>query len=557
MSLLERFANELAMKSSLNKSLGISNLGPVEFCATYFNDKFTPQIEEVLQSVCDNRVTIVQSANAVGKTHCAARIALWWYKEFADAKIFTTMPPPVENLEKLLWGEIGATVARFPKVFAKDKCITLELSDGPDHFMVGVSIPAEGSRENRMAKFSGKHSPHLLFIIDEGDGVPAEIYEAIESCMSGGMARLLVLFNPRQKGGPIQSLEKSRSTKVIKLSALDHPNVITGDDMNFPGAVTRESVVRRIEEWTEAIPLNRLDEYKDSKEFIFEVPDFLVPCVKKDENDSNFRKVIEARFSTMVLGEYPPTSTYAVFSQDSLEHAFQPHYVNAEGEKIAGLDVAEYGSDSTVLAVLHDNYITRIWSWTGLNTLQTSDYVTAILKSEGIRKIVVDGNGVGSGVWPLLRQNGFSVCRFMSTNKPTGSAGELGTFGNARAEMYWRFREWVRKGGQIFDDKTLKEELEATTYEVKQGKIFICPKEKIRQKLGRSPDRADACAYCFYHMGEHYVESVETRWHPVQKETMARTADLTFPRPMEWAEQRLHKTKSRLLCDNPNGMIQG
>ena len=53
-------------------------------------------------------------------------------------------------------------------------------------FIQGVAIPMSGSPEEREAKFSGKHSPVLIFIVDEGDAVPEEVYKGIEGCMSGG-----------------------------------------------------------------------------------------------------------------------------------------------------------------------------------------------------------------------------------------------------------------------------------------------------------------------------------------------------------------------------------
>ncbi len=544
MSLFDRLASELESKTITKNNLGKDNLGPVEFCEKYFNDKFAPEIKNVMNSVLENRVTLVQSANAVGKTHCAARVALWWYLAYNDSKVFTACPPPLENLEQLLWGEIGAVISKFPKVFEGHNTKSLNISTTDDHYLVGVAIPNASSVADRKARFSGKHAPHLLFILDEGDGIPWDIYEAIESCMSGGIARLLVLFNPRQRGGPIQRLEKFNSTKLIKLSAVEHPNVISGDPLLYPGAVTRETVVSRIEGMTIPVPDEMLQDYEDSNESLFEVPYYLRGSLA---DPSKFRKIMVPIFSTMVAGEYPPTSSYAVFSKEWLDKAFKPRLMSHSGEKIAGLDVAEYGQDSTVLAMLQNNEITRIWSWTGLNTLQTSEYVAEILKKEGCRKVVVDGNGVGSGVWPLLHKSGLSVCRFMSTNRPSAGAGEYGTFANARAEMYWRFREWMENGGIIFNDPQLKEELEATTYEIRNGKIYICSKDDLRKKLGRSPDRADACAYCFYATSSHYIESTQTKWRPLEKETMAKSLDLTFPRPLEWAT-----AKYRRFSDNPN-----
>ncbi len=547
MSLLDRLASELESKTLMKNDLGRDNLGPVEFCERYFNDQFAPKIKEVMNSVLTNRTTLVQSANAVGKTHCAARVALWWYLAYSDSKVFTACPPPLENLEQLLWGEIGSVITKFPKVFEGHNSKSLSLSTTDDHFLVGVSIPNASNEAERKARFSGKHAPHLLFILDEGDGIPWDIYEAIESCMSGGVARLLVLFNPRQRGGAIQRLEKFNSTKIIKLSAIDHPNVITGDSFLYPGAVTRDTVVNRIEGMTIPIQDEFIEDYEDTKEALFEVPEFLRPSL---QDQSKYRKILVPNFSTMVLGEYPPTSSYAVFAKEWLDRAFKPRRMECTGEKIAGLDVAEYGQDSTVLAMLQNNEIPRIWSWTGLNTLQTSEQVRDILKEIGCKKVVVDGNGVGSGVWPILHKHGLSVCRFMSTSRPSASAGEFGTFGNARAEMYWRFREWVEHGGIIFNDPQLKEELEATTYEIRNGKIYICSKDDLRKRLGRSPDRADACAYCFYAMASHYIESTQTKWRPLETETQIKGLDLTFPRPLEWATSRQVG-----FTDNPNAIV--
>ena len=38
--------------------------------------------------------------------------------------------------------------------------------------------------------------------IDEGYPVPDEVYQSIVSCMSGGRARMLIMFNPRAEVAP-------------------------------------------------------------------------------------------------------------------------------------------------------------------------------------------------------------------------------------------------------------------------------------------------------------------------------------------------------------------
>ncbi len=45
------------------------------------------------------------------------------------------------------------------------------------------------------------------------------------------------------------------------------------------------------------------------------------------------------------------------------------------------------------------------------------------------------------------------------------------------------------------DDRELFDDLTTPTWFTRNGKIFVEPKEKIRERLGRSPDKADAAVF--------------------------------------------------------------
>ena len=93
---------------------------PVGFCTEVFGETYTDDVKRIMESVRDNPVTLVQSANAVGKTHCASRIGTWFYKVFPEAQVYTTAAPPEGNLKKLLWGEISSLTEKHPELFKKD-----------------------------------------------------------------------------------------------------------------------------------------------------------------------------------------------------------------------------------------------------------------------------------------------------------------------------------------------------------------------------------------------------------------------------------------------------
>jgi hypothetical protein len=61
---------------------------PVGFCKDVLGEAFTDEVQALMKSVRDNPVTIARSANAVGKTHGAARVAVWFYKVFPNAQVY-------------------------------------------------------------------------------------------------------------------------------------------------------------------------------------------------------------------------------------------------------------------------------------------------------------------------------------------------------------------------------------------------------------------------------------------------------------------------------------
>ena len=134
---------------------------PLGFCTNVLGDTFAPDVIPVMESVRDHPVTIARSANATGKTHAAARIAIWWYKCFDGAQVYTCAAPPEGNLKKLLWGEIANVLARNEGLFVNDAVSTASMNVGrsrdglkaANDFITGVTIPGSGKPEEREARF--------------------------------------------------------------------------------------------------------------------------------------------------------------------------------------------------------------------------------------------------------------------------------------------------------------------------------------------------------------------------------------------------------------------
>ena len=483
---------------------------PVAFGENVLGETFTGDVVRLMASVRDHVITVAKSANATGKTHAAARIAVWFFKAFPDSQVYTAAAPPESNLKKLLWGEIGGLIHKHPDLFKGDAARDLHIQKSPQSFLTGVTIPSSGTAAQREARFSGKHAPNILFILDEGDAIPDEVYKGIESCMSGGHARLLVMFNPRQEAGEVFRMERDGRANVVKLSALDHPNVVTGNDV-IPGAVTRQTTVRRINEWCRPLAEG---EKPDSE--CFRLPDFLVRAVAKSQSGQEYPplrpgyyKIIEPAFSYMVLGEYPAQASNQLISREWTVAARSrwDTYTSLHGDGapaassgVMGLDVGEFGSDANAACFRYGGYVERIITWQGLDTISTAERAVIEFKArKATTGVNVDATGVGAGVAPYVQRQGIPAHRVMAASSPTRKT-EIGEFALLRDQLWWLCREWLRTdpGAMLPPDEMLIEELTVPTYAVYNGKIKVMKKDTMRELLKRSPDRADALCLTFY-----------------------------------------------------------
>jgi len=482
---------------------------PVAFGEDILEEIYTDEVKAVMRSVRDNVVTVAQSANAIGKSHCAARIAVWWYKCQPNPQVYLAAAPPEANLRRILWAQVQDITEKHPKMFQNDTISNLNINRSALSFISGVTIPTSGSEAVRESRFSGKHAESLLFLADEGDAIPDEVYRGIESCMTGGHARLLIMFNPRAEVGAAYRMIRDGRANVIKLSAFSHPNVIEGKEVIL-GAVTRQTTVRRINQWCRP-----LVEGEPEGEDCFKLPEFLEGAIAVSQGGQEypplrpgFYKIKEPAFSYMALGEYPAQGSTQLISKEWINNARSrwDSYVSENGERppagtsaVLGLDIGEFGSDSTCACFRYGGFVERLIGWGGVDTIVTGDRASDEYKKRKVLRANVDATGVGSGVAPQMQRNGCFATGVKVASRSIVKT-ELGEFQILRDQLWWACREWLRTdpGAMLPPDEWLNEELGAPTYQVEKGKIRVMKKQTMREVLKRSPDRADSLCLTFY-----------------------------------------------------------
>jgi len=512
-----------------NRLLAYQN-NPVEFWTRELGQHITEDIERMMNSVRDNRITICISANATGKSFGSAGVALWFYKCFNNAQVFVAAAPPESNLKNILWSKISHQIANKPKLFQSEIINDLQITRAAewnnklktDSFIAGLTIPTQGTEATREAKFSGKHAENLLFILDEGDAIPDECYRGIESCMSGGHARMLIMFNPRRPSGKVYQMIKKGIGNVVEMSAFNHPNVVTGKNL-IPGAVTRDTTVKRLNEMS--VPLMPSEIPDDN---CFELPHFLEGVSAVDGKGNKFpplppgyRRVIEgcSELYYMVLGRYPSRGSNQLIPERYINEARSrwDMWVAQNGYEppklvrpIIGHDIADTGEDSNCICLRYGGWIAPLKKWKGVNVDASVDKCANIAKEHNALYVNADSTGVGASAAPKLKKMGIRAYRIMMQESPTKELIEPGNKQNKNAlifpyrmrdQILWSVREWLMNdlSSTLPPDERLLDQLGVLDYKEDEmtGRIKVMSKEKIVEILQYSPDELMALALTF------------------------------------------------------------
>jgi hypothetical protein len=201
---------------------------------------------------------LVPSAHDVGKTFIAAVAALYWYFSFDPGLVLTTAPTERDVVD-LLWTEIRLLAARAPDPidlpFTGPKAP--EIFGGADHYAKGYV-----SRKNQ--GFQGRHRPRMLFIKDEANDVDAPHWITTRTMFDPTLGHAeLAIFNPTsttsqayQEDMLADDVDGKPRWHRVRLSALNHPNVMAeldGRDRPVRGAVSLAMINEWLADWCDPV----------------------------------------------------------------------------------------------------------------------------------------------------------------------------------------------------------------------------------------------------------------------------------------------------------------
>lgn len=460
--------------------------------------------QQILYSVQHNPMTAVASGTARGKdwiSACACLCFMYLTPRISannilvkNTKVAMTAPT-ARQVKNIMTPEIRRLfrAAQFlPGRLVADDIRT----DYEEWFLTGFK-----AGDDNTEAWSGFHAANTMFAVTEASGISETTFNAIEGNLQGN-SRLLIVFNPNiTTGYAARAMKSDRFTK-FRLSSLNAENVVK-KKLVIPGQVDYEWVKDKVYNWCS--PIQRGDFNEGEGDFVWENGIYR-------PNDL---------FRVKVLGMFPKVSEDVLIPYEWIEIANNRwKEMQLDGFKPSkslrlGVDVAGMGRDDSVLCSRYGNFVSKFEAHQSAGTadhMHVAGMALSHLKQKD-SKAYIDTIGEGAGVFSRLQELGLRnvySCKLSENAKGLTDVTGQYEFANMRAYCYWAVRDWLNPKNNFLPalppcDRLTEEATETHWKFQSNGSIIIEPKDKIKERIKRSPDYFDALANTFYPRDYYYM----------------------------------------------------
>ncbi len=360
-----------------------------------------------------------------------------------------------DNINDNLWPEISkwqskSEILMFAFEWKKER---ISARDHPETwFFSKRTWPKSGDKTQQANTLAGLHADYLLFVLDESGGIPDSVMAAAEGGLAvGKWGKIIQAGNPTHNEGPLY-----RACTIER--HMWHVIRISGD----PDDLNRSSRINVL--WAK----EQIEKYGRDNPWVL----------------------------VNVFGEFPPASINALLGPDEVQAAMNRHLREDQydfAQKRLGIDVARFGDDRTVIFPRQG---LAAFNPVEMRGVRTTDIAARVMKAKttwGSEMEFIDDTGHwGHGVIDNLIAAGYSPMGIQFHGQSIDPR-----YKNRRAEMWIEMAEWIKRGGCLPNIPELVGELTVPTYTFVNGKFMIEDKDLIKQRLGRSPDLADALCLTF------------------------------------------------------------
>jgi phage terminase large subunit len=361
-----------------------------------------------------------------------------------------------DNLRDNLWAELAKWQTRSPYLmqafqWSKEQIYAKEHPE--TWFLSARSYAKDADSESIGRSLSGLHSKFPFILLDETGDMPLAVGQKAEQIFTGVVEDGLIAAagNPTSTTGLLYEVctKLRESWQVITITA----------DPDDPRRTPRVDI----------------EHARDQ--------------IKKYGRDNPW-------VMATILGEFPASGFNSLLSVGEVEAAMNRRVDDVAvrfAQKRLGVDCARFGDDRTVIfprqgLLSHKPVVMR----NARSNEIAARVIMAKNKWGSELEFIDDTGGYGSGVVDSMIQAGEAPMPINFAGKAIDSK-----YQNRRAEMWFRMSEWVKRGGSLPQVPELVRELTAPSYTFINGKFSLEKKEQIKDRLGFSPDLADALVLTF------------------------------------------------------------
>lgn len=425
---------------------------------------------------------LVKASHNVGKTFLGGGLVNWWFDSFPNSITLTTAPTD-RQVNDLLWKEVRVQRRDRPG-FPGPKVARLEYER---------NWFAHGFTAKDGDAFQGHHAEHMLFIFDEAIGVDSQFWTSTKGMFGGKGHAWLCIFNPTDTSSQVYQEELTGQWRTISISMFEHPNIIAeaaGLPPPYPSAIRYARVDQLVREWCDRVMSGH------HRPGDIEWP---------PQSGSWWRPGPEGE--SRMCGRWPSQATYNVWSDAVWSYCETTVQEPSPDDEIdIGCDVARFGDDMTEIHVRQGPCSLHHESHNGWKTTQTAGRLKELCREYGHKigqnpldvTVRIDDSGVGGGVVDLAEEDNGIEYNFVGVNA-AHKAVEAERYPNRRSELWFAVAERAAEGrldlSRLPHDVKLalrRQAMAPTWRQDSSGRRVVEPKDKTKDRIGRSPDGMDS-----------------------------------------------------------------
>lgn len=209
-----------------------------------------------------------------------------------------------------------------------------------------------------------------------------------------------------------------------------------------------------------------------------------------------------------------------LISSKDVHNAMEGKISSSTSPLVIGVDIARFGDDKTVICYRRGRLVSKMSTYSKMDTVELANKLTNIIRDDHPARVFLDMGNTGAGVYDILCDRGFrDIVRGINFG---GKAINDDRYFNKRAEMWNEANLWLKNPPvEIPNDDELLSDLCSVnkTYD-SRGRLQLESKDRLKERIGRSPDKADAFVLTFaepvydvgkintYGMGNVTIESL-------------------------------------------------